>query len=98
MFSKDIIDLIDKAMFFNLKYVGGLKANNEQAVLGWTSNKTIHYNNGALFVIELKLFVRKLLLFVYMFIKFPWAGQSCNGKSINRSTVDSKSSESLLEI
>lgn len=33
----------------------GKKANNEQAVFGWTSNKTIHYNNGALFVIELEL-------------------------------------------
>lgn len=31
------------------------KANNEQAVSGWTSNKTIYYNNGALFVIELEL-------------------------------------------
>lgn len=51
----NIIDLINTALFSNLKYVGGKKANNEQAVFRWTSNKTIHYNNGALFVIELEL-------------------------------------------
>lgn len=48
---EQLIDLI-----YLKNHVGGIKDNNDQAVLCWTSNKTIHYNNGVLFVIEFELF------------------------------------------
>lgn len=53
-YDETIVKLIDLIYFKN--HVGGIKDNNDRAVLCWTSNKTIHYNNGVLFVIEFKLF------------------------------------------
>lgn len=62
-----IVELIDLIYFKN--HVGGIKDNNDQAVLCWTSNKTIHYNNRVLFVIEFELFCLEITFF------YLWTGK-----------------------